>query len=194
MERLGLLLAEAWNFGGPFQLVPVNCINGHVGQGSPIDETRTADFNFRSRLEHGQNGVGGLCRRVSAGRSRTIAGPGCRRQRDSAGAGECSRAQWLGQRSQRHWQCGQGAGVTVADHHAGDAAQRLLFRRLPVFAGAARVEAQTTAIRGLAISSRGAPRGRQRARQTDRPQGLEHLQGMLKRECLRIPDRPSSSL
>jgi hypothetical protein len=179
MERLGPLLADPWNFDGPFKLVPMNCINGHVGQGSPIDETRTADFNFRSRLAYGQNSVADPRGAVSAGRSRTIAGPGCRRQRDSSGAGECARAQRLGQRSQRHRQCGQSTGVTVADHNAGHAAQRVLFRRLPVVADAARGQAQTTAIGGLAISSQRAPGGGQRARQADRPQGLEHLQGML---------------
>jgi hypothetical protein len=194
MERLGPLLANAWNFGSPFQLVPLNRINGQACKGSPIDETRTASCNFLPRMDDRQSSVADLRGAVSAGHSRKIAGAGCRRQRDSSGAGECAGAERLGQRSQRHRQCSPNAGITVADHNAGYAAQRVLFRRLPVFAGAARGQDQTTATSGIAISSRRGPGGRQRARQTDRPQGFKHLQGMLKRECLRIPDRPSSSL
>jgi hypothetical protein len=179
MESMGPLLANAWNFGSPFQLVPFDRINGQACKGSPIDEARTASFDILSRMDDRQNGVAGLCGRGSAGRAWTIAGAGCRRQRDSSGAGECARAERLGQRSQRHRQCCQSTGAAVADDHSGYAAQRILFRRLPVFAGAARGQAQTTAIRGTSISSWGTPRDRPGARPADRPRRSQHLQGML---------------
>jgi hypothetical protein len=160
MESMGRLMANAWNFRSPFQLVAMDCINGHLGQGSPIDETRTAGFDFLSRMDERQGGVAGLCGVGSAGGTRKIAGPGCRRQRHSSGACECARAERLGQRPERHRQCGQSAGVTAADHHSGYAAQRILCWWLPAFADAAGGQVPSDAICGIQIAWLGGPGGR----------------------------------
>jgi hypothetical protein len=116
---------------------------------------------------------------VSSRRARNITCAGCRRQRHSAGTGECARAQRLGQRSQRDRQRGEGAGDTAADHNSGCAADRLGSCCLPRVAGAADGKDQTNAICGIQIARLGGPGGRQRAGQAAQRQNSKHLQGML---------------
>jgi hypothetical protein len=130
-------------------------------------------------MDDGESRIAQRCGLGSPGRSRKIACPGCRRQRHSAGAGECARAQRLGQRSQRHRQRGQGACDTAANHHSGDAARRIPFCGLPRAAGAARGKDQANAICGIEIAWLGGAGGGQRAGQAARPRGSKHLQGML---------------
>jgi hypothetical protein len=69
---------------------------------------------------------------VLAGISRPIARAGCRRQRDSAGAGQCQRAQRLGARSQRHRQRRQDTGTAATDDRTGETAHAGAVRRLPI--------------------------------------------------------------
>jgi hypothetical protein len=116
---------------------------------------------------------------MSSGRFRKIARPGCRRQRHSSGACERARIERLGQRSQRHRQCGESACDTAADNNAGYAARRIPFRGLPRAAGAASGKDQADAICGIQIASRAGPSGRQAAGQAARRQHTKHLQGML---------------
>jgi hypothetical protein len=144
---------------------------------SPIHEAHAACFD--SRMEDRKSGAPDRCGRLSSGRSRKIACPGCRRQRHSSGACECARAERLGQRSQRHRQRGQGACDIAADNNAGYAARRIPFDQLPRAAGAASGKDQTDAICRIQIASRAAPSGRQAARQAARRQHTKHLQGML---------------
>jgi hypothetical protein len=155
--------------------------------GSPIRETRAACFDLLPRMDGRQSGIAGGCARGCSGRAFEIACPGCRRERHSAGAGECARTQRLGQRSQRHRQRGQSAGDTAAGSHAGHAAHGVPAGRPPSHGGAASGQDQTDASCGIQIPPRGQGNGagaRQAARQEDRRrdnrgQGSEHLQGML---------------
>jgi hypothetical protein len=128
------------------------------------------------------NRQGGIRERCNAGSTLgafEIACPGCRRQRHSSGAGECARTERLGQRSERHRQCGQSARDPAAGNKSGYAAHRIRpFCWLPDIAGAASGEDQTNAICGSQIASRGQGNGAG-ARQADRRQEYKHLQGML---------------
>jgi hypothetical protein len=130
-------------------------------------------------MDNRPSGIAHRCGPRPSRRARKIACPGRRRQRHSAGAGECARTQRLGQRSQRHRQRGQSACDPVADNHSGDAARRLPFCGLPRAAGAASGEDQTNAICGIEIAWLGGAGGRQGAGQAARPRGPKHLQGML---------------
>jgi hypothetical protein len=150
-----------------------------VRTGSPIRETRAAFFDLLSRMDGRQSGIAGRCARGSSGCAFEIACPGCRRERHSAGTGECARTQRLGQRSERHRQCGQSAGDTAAGNHSGYPAHGVPACRLPNHAGAASGQDQTDAICGIQIASRAGPNGRQAARQAARRQHTKHLQGML---------------
>jgi hypothetical protein len=149
-----------------------------VRTGSPIRETRAAFFDLLSWMDGRQSGIAGRCARGSSGCAFEIACPGCRRERHSAGTGECARTQRLGQRSERHRQCGQSAGDTAAGNHSGYPAHGVPACRLPNHAGAASGQDQTNAICGIQIPPLGQSNG-QGTRQDDRRQGSEHLQGML---------------
>jgi hypothetical protein len=126
------------------------------------------------------------CYAFPSGGAVEITCPGRRRERHSAGAGECARAQRLGQRSERHRQCGQGACDTAADNRSGAPANRISSCQLRIAScrlsrgtgGASRKDA-TTAIQVIEIAWKGSSRGREEAAQTARPQNDEHLQGML---------------
>jgi len=112
----------------------------------------------------------------SSGHAFERAWPGCRRERHCSGACECAWIKRLGQRSQRHRQCGQSARDTAAGNHP--RARTHLGRSrgyLPNVAGAAIGEDETHAARGIQIS----PRGRSGARQAARQQNYKHLQEML---------------
>ena len=151
------------------------------------DEPRAACFDVVSRMDRRPSDVAGRYSTRSSGGACEIARPGCRRQRHSAGAGECARIKRLGQRSKRHRERGQGAGDPAAVDKSGDAVHRVAANGLPDLAGAARGEDQTHAICGSQIPPRGQGNGqgargqgnRQRARQTARPQNSEHLPGVL---------------
>jgi hypothetical protein len=106
--------------------------------------------------------------------------PGCRRQRHSSGACKCARIKWLGQRSQRHRQCGQSARDTAAGHHPRARTHSIRSRcYLPNVPGAAIGQDETRAACGVRISPLGYPGGGQGERQAARPQDYKHLQGML---------------
>jgi len=143
------------------------------------DEARAACFDVLSRMDDRQSGIGERCDFGSSGRSRKIAGPGCRRERHCSGTGECARTQRLGQRSQRHRQRGQSACDTTASNKPRQPAHRVGPYCLPNVAGAASGKDETNAICGFQIPSRGGPSDRQRARQAARPQDYKHLPGML---------------
>ncbi len=133
-----------------------------------------------------QSGLADRCGPGPLGRSRRSAGPGCRRQRHSAGAGECARTQRLDQRSERHRQCGQGTGDPAAGDKPGCAAYSVLSRRHPDVPGAASGQVETTAICDIAIPPRGGQNGRQGEWQADRRQVSEHLPGMLRPDSLAL--------
>lgn len=131
-------------------------------------------------MDDRQSGIAGRCGAGSSGRAFEIAGPGCRRKRHSSGTWECARTQRLGQRSQRHRQCGQSAGDTAAGHKPGS--RTYLIRSygcLPNVPGAKNRQDETNASCGIQIPSLDGPSGRQGARQAARPQDYKHLQGLL---------------
>ncbi len=101
------------------------------------------------------SGVAGRYGARCSGGACEIARPGCRRERHSAGAGECARIKRLDQRSERHRQRGPGAGDPAAGHKPGDAAHGVAANRLANLAGAARGEDQTHAICNRQIPPRG---------------------------------------
>ena len=163
-------------------------------QGTTNYEARAACFNLRSRTDDRQSGIHERGGAGAAGLSR--AGPGCRRQRHSSGACKCARIKRLGQRSQRHRQCGQSARDTAAGHYP--RARTHLGRSrcyLPNVPGAAIGQDETYAACGIRISPLGVPSGRQGARQAARPQDYKHLQGMLIdiRDARLSPPRPKPS-
>ena len=124
-----------------------------------------------------------------------IAGPGCRRQRHSSGACKCARIKRLGQRSQRHRQCGQSARDTAAGHHPRARTHSIRSRcYLPNVPGAAIGQDETRAACAIRISPLGYPGGRQGERQAAR-QSYKHLQGMLIdiRDTSLSPPRPKPS-
>jgi hypothetical protein len=130
-----------------------------------------------------------------SGRSRERACPGCWRQRYSSGACKCARIKWLGQRSQRHRQCGQSARDTAAGHYPRARTHSIRSRRyLPNAPGAAIGRNETHAICGIRISPLGYPSGGQGERQAAR-QSYKHLQGMLidLRDARSSPPRPKPS-
>ena len=80
-------------WGRPSNLFPLD----QVGKEITDHETRAASFDFLSRMDDRQTGIPDPCSVGSAGGAFRIAGPGCRRQRHPSGAGECARAERLGQ-------------------------------------------------------------------------------------------------
>jgi hypothetical protein len=151
--------------------------------GSPIRETRAACFDLLLPIHGRQSGITGRCARGSSGCAFEIARPGCRRERHSAGTGECARTQRLGQRSERRGQRGQSAGDTATSTHASYPVRGVPACRLANLAGAPSGQDQTDAICGIQIPRRGQGNGagarQEDRRQDDRRQGSEHLQGML---------------
>ena len=159
-----------------------------LSKGSPIHEARAASFDLLPVMDDRPRGIAHRCGPFFSDRARKIACPGRGRQRHSAGAGECARPQRLGQRSQRHRQRGQGACVTAADHHAGDATRRIPTCRLSPAAGAAGGEDQTNAICDGEIASPSGPSDRQGAGQAARRRDFKHLPGMLIPQASRSMD------
>jgi len=140
-------------------------------------------------MDDPQSGICEHCHPGSPGRS--IACPGCRRERHSSGAGECARTQRLGQRSQRHRQCGQSACDNAAGHKPGSRTHRIpSYGWLPNVAGAKSRQYETNATCGIQIWSRGSSSDRQGASEVARPQDSKHLQGMLN-PLLRIGLQPA---
>ena len=130
-------------------------------------------------MDDRQSGIAYGCDPRPSGSAFKIAGPGCRRQRHSSGAWECTRTQRLDQRSQRHRRCGQSAGDTAAGHKPGSHTHLIpSYRWLPNVAGATSRQDETNATCGE-IPSLGDPSGRQGARQAAQRQDSKHLQGML---------------
>jgi hypothetical protein len=130
-------------------------------------------------MDDRQSGVACRCGPGCSGCAFEIAGPGCRRERHSSGTWECARTQRLGQRSERHRQCGQSAGDTAAGHKPGSRTHRILpYGRLPNVPGARSRQDETNATCGE-IPSFGNPSGRQGAGQAAQRQDSKHLQGML---------------
>jgi hypothetical protein len=158
MERMGPLAAPSdtvdGNFGSLFLVLLIErCVRKRA-----IHDAGTVCFELLSRMGHRPNGVGGPRGRLSSRRAGKIAGAGCRRERHSAGAGECAWAQRLGQRSERHRQRGQSAGDPAAGHQP---------RSRPSFirpcgdlqraagAGNGKGENETNAICDIEVASRG---------------------------------------
>ncbi len=131
-------------------------------------------------MDDRQSGVAYGCGPVSSGCAFEIAGPGCRCKRHSSGTWECARTERLGQRSQRHRQCGQSAGDTAAGHKPGSHTHLIPSHGcLPNVPGATSRQDETNATCGIQISSPGKPSGRQGARQAAQRQDSKYLQGML---------------
>jgi hypothetical protein len=130
-------------------------------------------------MDDRQSGIACGCDPGPSGSAFEIAGPGCRRQRHSSGTWECARTQRLGQRSQRHRQCGQSAGDSTAGHKPGSHTHLIpSYGWLPNVAGATSRQDETNATCGE-IPSLGDPSGRQGARQAAQRQDSKYLQGML---------------
>jgi hypothetical protein len=142
-------------------------------------EPRAPCFDVRSRMDDRQNGIAYGCGPGSSGCAFEIAGPGCRRERHSSRTWECARTERLGQRSERHRQCGQSAGDTAAGHKPGSHTHLIPSHGwLPNVPGATSRQDETDATCGE-IPSLGDPSGRQGARQAAQRQDSKHLQGML---------------
>ncbi len=172
----GLTDHVPWNFGAAFHVLPVNMTNR---QGITTHEARPACFDLLPRMHDRQDGIGERCGAFSSGSARKIASAGCRRERDSSGACECARTEWLGLRSERHRQCGQGARDTAANNNAGHPAHRIASCCLPNCAGAGSGQGATNAICGIEMAALGGASGCKGTRPAARPQDNEHLQGML---------------
>ena len=85
-------------------------------------------------------------------------GAGRRRQRRSAGTGECQRSQRLNQGPKRHRQCGEDAVASAACDQAGDAHHRCAAQRdtalaAPRFSACRRDEAAAGAVRVVACAA-----------------------------------------
>jgi hypothetical protein len=130
-------------------------------------------------MDDRQSGIRERRGRGCSGISRESVCPGCRRERHSSGACECAGTQQLGQRSERHRQCGQGACDTAAGNNSSYTTHPIPTCGLPNGPGAKGGKDKTNASCGIRISSPGGRSNRQGTRQAVRPQEYKHLQGML---------------